>query len=105
MIGDYVWSFRTARFCVELRLERQYDGDDEDGETQRKLDEGEYVAFDSAVYVTCDGLVIGSNYLGNSVYADGEESQFWMAHRDRDPMNRNCSIMRAARGDNVCICY
>ena len=31
--------------------------------------------------------------------------RFWTDHRDSDPMNRNCSIMRAARGGNVVICH
>lgn len=30
---------------------------------------------------------------------------FYAGHRDPDPMNRNCTIMRAARGDNVVICH
>jgi hypothetical protein len=103
------WSFETARFRVELELMRdrgyRYDGEDEDGETQRKLDSGEYVAFDSCVRVLLDGEEIASDWLGGSVYADGEEPQFWTAHRDSDFTNRNCSLMRIARGSNVCICH
>jgi hypothetical protein len=103
------WQFRTKRFRVSLEVTRdhgyQYDGDDEDGETQAKLDSGEYVAFDSRVIVELDGEEIGADSLGGSVYADGEEEQFWTAHRDPDPMNRNCSIMRAARGERCVICH
>lgn len=102
------WKFRTKRFRVELVLERdphyRYDGDDPDGETQAKLDSGEFVAFDSRVVVELDGEEIGSDSLGGSVYADGEESDFWTSHRDSDPMNRNCSIMRAVNGRCV-ICH
>lgn len=103
------WTFNTARFRVEFSIERErgviYDGTDDDGEIQSKLDSGEYVAFDSAVKVYLDGDCIGEDYLGNSIYTDGQESEFWTAHRDSDPMNRNCSIMRRSRGENVAICH
>jgi hypothetical protein len=104
-----VWSFETARFTVRLDIERDwnhcYDGDDEDGETQAKLDSGEYVAFDSRVVVELDGEEIGVNYLGASVYGANDYSDFWTAHRGNDPMDRNCSVMRDARGHNVSICH
>lgn len=104
-----VWEFKTERFTVYLEVERdrgyRYDGDDEDGEVQRKLDSGEYVAFDSAVIVELDGEEISRDSLGGSVYESGRAAEFWTAHRDPDAMNRNCSIMRAARGGNVCICH
>lgn len=101
------WKFRSGRFVVSLYIDQdygyQYDGDDPDGETQAKLDEGEYIAFDSTVSVSLDGKEIGSDHLGGSVYAVDDMADFWTAHRSADPMNRNCSIMRAARGGNVCI--
>lgn len=69
-----VWQFRTARFRVALILEQdygyRYDGYDENGETQAKLDSGEYVAFDSKVIVELDGEEIAADYLGGSVYSD-----------------------------------
>lgn len=72
-----LWTFRTRRFTVSLILEQdygyQYDGDDEDGETQAKLDSGEYVAFDSKVVVELDGNEIAAEYLGGSVYADTQD--------------------------------
>lgn len=95
-----VWSFRTARFAVYLEISPdwhyQYDGGGPDDETQSKLDSGEYVAFDSRVSVLLDGVEIGSDSLGGSVYAADGVDAFWTAHRDPDAMNRNCSIMRAA---------
>jgi hypothetical protein len=104
-----VWTFETARFRVALQTEEtpgfQYGGDDEDGETQAALDSGEFVAFDSRVVVEFEGVEIGADQLGASVYAADSVSEFWTAHRDPDPMNRNCSEMRAARGSNVCICH
>lgn len=105
------WRFRTKRFTVSLYLKRdwgyQYDGDDAGGETQEKLDSGEYVAFDSTVEVELDGEVIAHNTMSGSVYAADEVAQFFTGHRDIDPMNRNCSIMRAAHpaGPNVSICH
>jgi hypothetical protein len=107
MENGTVWEFKTARFTVSLMLRRefgyQYDGDDEGGETQANLDTGEYVAFSNFVYVELDGTIIASDSLFCSVYAADEVEQFWTAHRDPDAMNRNCSLMRAARGANVCI--
>ncbi len=104
-----VWKFETARFVVRLEIELdhnyQYDGDDENGETQAALDSGEYVAFDSSVIVELDGQEIGRDSLGGSVYSANNYREFWTAHRDSDPMNRNCSIMRANRDANVCICH
>lgn len=113
MQDGIVWSFQTENFAVSLIIEEEsypkYDGDDEDGEVQRKLDNGEYVMFESRVEVAfkdgCSPTIVGTDYLGGSVYANGEENQFWTAHRDPDPMNRNCSIMRATRGGNVTICH
>lgn len=97
------WKFKAGRFVVSLYIDEEhgyrYDGDDLDGETQAKLDSGEYVAFTSTVTVSLDGREIGSDSLGGSVYAADEMSEFWTAHRGPDPMNRNCSIMRAARGN------
>ena len=114
--GRPAWQFKTDRFTVALYLNRdssyQYDGDDPDGETQAKLDSGELVAFESNVVVILDGeSVIGRSNLGGSVYAADEVEQFWTAHRDPDPMNRNCTTMRAAwqgKGDpdaRVSICH
>lgn len=107
MHKETVWTFETARFSVALEITReynyQYDGDDEDGSIQDAIYRGELIAFDSAAVVRLDGRVIAVDHLGGSVYAAGEVERFWTDHRDSDPMNRNCSIMRAARGGNVVI--
>ena len=110
-----VWRFRTERFEVALKIERdhryKYDGDDEDGETQAKLDSGEYIAFDSVVTVKLDGVEVGWSSLGGSIYGAKDYPDFWTAHRDSNPMNRNCTIMRRAyKGENnpnakVSICH
>lgn len=72
-----LWTFRSGRFLVGLTLEEtpgyQYDGDDPDGETQAAIDSGEYVAFDSKVWVELDGEEIASDYLCGSVYADTQD--------------------------------
>lgn len=102
-----VWEFNTDRFKITLDIELdngyRYDGDDPDGEVQSKLNDGEFIAFDSIVTVFCDDMEIASDSLGGSVYDPDEMSDFWTAHRDSNPMNRNCSLMRAARRDGTCI--
>ena len=106
-----VWSFETARFTIELEMEREhgyrYDGDDEDGSAQRALNSGELVAFGSIVRVLLDGEEIASDSLWGSVYESGNTAEFFTAHRDSDPMNRNCSIMRANHpaGPRISICH
>jgi hypothetical protein len=103
MRPETVWTFKTARFTVILHIEEdysyQYDGDDPDGETQAALDAGDCIAFDSIVRVfmnTKRGPVeLGADSLGGSVYDAGKAAEFWTAHRDPNPMGRNCSIMRA----------
>lgn len=110
-----VWEFKTDKLRVELRLEHirdyQYDGDDPDGEAQAKLDSGEYVAFESTVSIylrdddSDNSEEIGWANLGGSVYARGEVHEFYTMHRTPDPMERNCTIMRASRGYKTSICY
>jgi hypothetical protein len=107
--GEQVWSFKTKNFLVALYIEPQhnyqYDGDDEDGETQRLLDNGEYIAFDSIVIVKYKGCAIGRDTLGSSVYSQDNYKEFWQAHRDPNPLNRNCTIMRKAYSQNSCISH
>lgn len=94
-----VWTFKTGRFVVALDIDLEdgyrYDGDDEDGEVQAKLDAGEYVALESAVHVYLDGAKIGSDYLGGSVYAWDEMSDFWTSHRTSAPEYRNTLDQKA----------
>lgn len=91
-----VWSFKSGHFVVSLEVTEdygyQYDGDDENGEVQAKLDSGEYVAFDSSVYVRLNGRTIGEDHLGGSVYGVDEMADFWEAHRTSEPAYRNCSV-------------
>lgn len=103
--ADIVWQFRTARFLVTLELEHmdgyEYDGDDENGETQAALDSGELIAFDSKVTVYLDGNEVGADYLGSSVYGADNFREFYTAHRDSDPNNRNTLAMKAS-GRVIC---
>lgn len=103
-----VWEFKTPRFRVVASVkwdpDYQFDGDDPEGEAQCKINSGEYIAFDSRVLVYLDGQEIGADYLSGSVYEEGKESEFWTAHRGADPMTRNCSLMRAERG-NITFCH
>lgn len=107
--GEEVWRFETAQFRVVLFCEQddgyQYDGDDEDDEIQRKLDNGICIAFTSTAAVYFNDECIGSDSLCGSVYDRSTMEEFWTAHRRSDAMNRNCSIMRDARGSNCCIVH
>lgn len=107
--GEIVWTFATKNFDIRLRVERdwnyKYEGADEDGSYQAQIDTGEIIAFDSAVEVVFRGEVIGADYLGGSTYYEHSAAEFWTAHRDPNPMNRNCSLYRAARGENCVICH
>jgi hypothetical protein len=66
-----IWAFKTANF--EVTVDAYYEDDldlswDEDGEVTRKLDAGVYTAFRTEVIVTCDGIEVGSDHLGGSIY-------------------------------------
>lgn len=102
-----MWKFETAQFVIRAVIEQDYDLDlswDDDGETRAKLESGEYQSFGTTVTVsTRSGHELASNSLWGSIYADPRE--FFTAHRDADPMNRNCSIMRATKGSSTCICH
>ena len=105
-MSDHVWRFKTARFVVELTLSEPFDLDTSWMDPAQLVDfaAGRLVAFDSMVRVTLDGLDVGSDHLGESVYYAGQVKDFWQAHRDPDPMNRNCTLMIAERG-KVTICH
>lgn len=102
---ETVWTFAIGAIRVALEIEPE-DMDpadsfefDEDIEAVRS---GAVEWFAARVSIYKNGHRIGVDTLGACAYYSIEE--FFTAHRDSDPMSRNCSIMRAARG-NVTICH
>ena len=100
-----LWEFKTKNFAIVLTAEDEWDVDvswDETGQVAVDIERGDLEVFCAKVAVYFDGREIGSDYLGQCIYRDPAE--FATQHRDPNPMNRNCSIMRAERG-NVSICH
>lgn len=99
-----MYEFTIGRFTIAADIHPAHDLDlswDDDGETRANLESGLWEAFDTKVSVRLNGAEIASDWLCGSIYAD--PSEFFSGHRDADPLNRNCSIMRARWGDNVTI--
>ena len=104
MHHDTVWTFQTARYRVELQIMPEDTDPADSFDFQEDIDavrNGEVDWFAARVVVFKDGYEIGSDSLGANAYKNVRE--FYTEHRDPDPMNRNCSIMRASRGQNVSI--
>lgn len=103
---ETVWEFNTAKFCVKLQIEPEEMDPadsfqfDEDIEAVRN---GSVEWFCASVVVELDGREIGRDSLGGCAYTTVRE--FYEAHRDSDAMNRNCSVMRAVKGNNVLMCH
>jgi hypothetical protein len=61
---ETVWTFEVGSILVRLictpDYSYQYDGDDEDGETQAGLDNNELIAFDSDARATIAAQQVGS---------------------------------------------
>ncbi len=49
------------------------------------------------------GAELAADYLGGCAYTRAQD--FVTGHRDADPLNRNSSAMRAARGANAVMCH
>lgn len=101
-----MYCFSIGRFEIRADIEPSQDLDlswDESGETAENLNSGLWEAFDTKVSVLLNGVEIASDWLCQSIYADPRE--FFSDHRSADPMNRNCSIMRATNGGNAVICH
>lgn len=106
---ETVWSFETENFRVELEIEPcQIDPRDcfEFAEDIEAVHSGAVDFFDASVNVFMTvgeaEALIGSDHLGACSYET--VADFFEGHRDSDPMNRNCSVLRTARG-NVSICH
>ena len=102
-----VWSFDTPRLHVALEVMPCDDDPADQFEFQEDIDavrNGDVAYFDARVIVRDnEGRELGSDYLCGNAYNSVKE--FYTSHRDPDPMNRNCSVMRAKQGENVCICH
>src|SRR5208337_935527 len=102
-----IYTFATANFTVKVdALEDEYLdlSWDEGGAAAESLERGDSVAFCAyATVLDKDGRVLARDCLSGCIY--GSLQEFATAHRDPDPLNRNSSIMRAAKGSNVCICH
>lgn len=101
-----MYRFETAQFVISATIRNDCDIDTSwmDEETKDNINSGLWQSFGTIVTVsTKDGLELGSDSLWGSVYESPAE--FFSDHRSADPMNRNCSAMRAAKGGNVCICH
>ena len=73
-------------------------------EARAGLISGRYVGFCARARVLdAEGNVLATDYLGNCIYKSLQE--FASGHRDPDPLNRNCSLMRQARGQDMIICH
>jgi hypothetical protein len=96
--SETVWRFKTANFTVSLEIEHcpldPTNHFDDGGQAAADIACGAVDWFDALVTVRgTGGELVGSDSLGCCAYAPA--SDFWTAHRDPDPMNRNCSIRHA----------
>jgi hypothetical protein len=101
MYTETAWSFETAQLRVELVV-----SESQSYEVTEELKENpNLTAFDTCVRVIhkASGVELGTDSLCESIYED--PSEFWTAHRDPNPMARNCEAFRAAHGGNASVCH
>lgn len=70
---ETIWTFATPHFRVELACAPEESPDlswNKTGEIAKKIDRGEYVNVCFRVRVLFEGVTMGADYLGNSIYAD-----------------------------------
>lgn len=75
-MSDLVWSFDTKNFSVRLECRPEDWPDlswDETGETQAKIESGEWGNYVFSVRVLYKGTELAADYLGNSIYADPKD--------------------------------
>lgn len=102
-----MFRFETENFTITATIQRSEQPD------TSWLNKGQMLSyyaerlvfFDTTVEVRKNGHVIGVDTLCESSCYAGHENEFFTGHRDTDPMQRNCSVMRAAKGENVMICH
>lgn len=104
---DVIYSFKTANLSVMAYAEPE-DTDPADlfdfQEDIDAINNGDVEYFQVTVEITHNhtGGELGSDYLGGCSYNSTDE--FVDSHRDRNPMNRNCSVYRAKHPNSV-ICH
>lgn len=106
---ENIWRFDTARYRVDLDVtpcEEDPRDNFEFEEDIEAIESGRVAYFDARCvvyrYDGHDPVKVGADYLGGCAYESVHD--FIAGHRDKNPMNRNCSVMLAARGSNVRIC-
>lgn len=87
---ETIREFKTKHFRVIVEAQPEYDLDlsfDETGETAKKIDSGEYVAFCACARVEFlpTGQTIATDYLGNCIYKSLDD---FMDHRECGKLNR-----------------
>jgi hypothetical protein len=107
---ETIWEFKTRNFIVTLDVAPEETDPSDSFESQEDIDavrSGKLEWFTARVGVFLRdakgerGTMAAADYLGGCAYKSVRE--FYTLHRDPDPMNRNCSAMRAANG-NVTYC-
>lgn len=106
MNWETIWTFNTDNFEVRLSVAPEESPPEDTFEFPEDIaavHNGDVAYFCAKVSVHKGEYEIGADYLGCCAYYSVDE--FYTSHRDADPMNRNSSIMRAERGENVVICH
>lgn len=107
MIEREFWRFETANIiiragvCAEIDDPADHFEFEEDIEAVRNDEVDWFCAVVEATNTNSNRLAWDT--LGGCAYETARE--FFEAHRDRDPMNRNCTAYRAVRGQNATLCH
>lgn len=100
-----VWTFKTAKYRVTLDLSPSDLNTLTSGQ-RRRIEAGRVAVFDATVSVRRHtGALVSRECLYDCEYATDDVPDFWKSHYKSDYTNRNCSLMRAERGDNVVIMH
>lgn len=106
MYRDTVWSFSTKEFLVALEISPEEMDPADSFEFEDDINavrNGHVEWFCARVAVYKNSHLVGSDTLGGCAYNTIEE--FYTSHRNSDPMNRNCTIMRKKFSDKMTICH
>lgn len=101
-----LWQFQTGRFDIILDVAPEEMDPADSFEFDDDIDavrNGEVDWFFARCRVLFDGEEVGDDTLGGCAYKSA--SDFVTEHRDPNPMARNCTIYRAANGENAVILH